>query len=220
MKYSHSTIIDPATYETQGLCDGIDLRKHEAGDLEEIGTLRAQEDWRRLVGPLARPYKGGLAPNFSFMTVSVPECLPERLEIISYANEFAFLHDGMCWIPLYLSFPFSSQSRWAISDKDCFIIDVIEVATKDIRDASNDEMLEAFEEGAQTGKIEGKGASGKRKIAAQILSEMVAIDPARAIVAVKSWATFVQHASGRQHHVHFNTLEDYIPYRCLDVGYM
>ncbi|KAI3326695.1 geranylgeranyl pyrophosphate synthase [Xylariaceae sp. AK1471] len=191
MEYKYSTIIDPRAYETQGLCDGIDLRRHLAADLEEVGTLRAQEDWRRLVGPVAKPYKGGLSSNFSFMTVSVPECIPERLEIISYANEFAFLHD-----------------------------DVIEVASKDIRDASNDEMLQAFEEGARTGKIEDNGASGKRIIAAQILGEMMAIDAERAIVAVKSWATFVEYASGRQHHVHFNTLEEYIPYRCLDVGYM
>ncbi|KAI0448819.1 geranylgeranyl pyrophosphate synthase [Xylaria acuta] len=191
MAYSYSTLVDPSTYETQGLCDDIDLRKHVAADLEEIGTLRAQEDWRRLVGPVAKPYKGGLNPNYSFMTVSVPECIPERLEIISYANEFAFLHD-----------------------------DVIEVASKDVRDASNDEMLQAFEEGAQTGKIEDNGASGKRKIAAQILKEMMEIDSERAMVAIKSWATFVEYASGRQHHVHFNTLEEYIPYRCLDVGYM
>ncbi|GAW23081.1 hypothetical protein ANO14919_126310 [Xylariales sp. No.14919] len=191
MTYSYSKVVDPSTYETQGLCDGIDLRKHVAADLEEIGTLRAQEDWRRLVGPVARPYKGGLNPGYSFMTVSVPECIPERLEIISYANEFAFLHD-----------------------------DVIEVASKDVRDASNDEMLQAFEEGAQTGKIEDQGASGKRKIAAQILKEMMEIDMEKAMVAIKSWATFVEYASGRQHHVHFNTLEEYIPYRCLDVGYM
>ncbi|KAI8623120.1 geranylgeranyl pyrophosphate synthase [Xylariaceae sp. FL1651] len=193
MEYKYSTIIDPATYETQGLCDGIHLRRHVAADLEEVGTLRAQEDWRRLVGPAAKPYKGGLNANFSFMTVSVPECIPERLEIISYANEFAFLHD-----------------------------DVIEVASKTVRDASNDEMLEAFEEGARTGKIENSGtsSSGKRIIAAQVLGEMMAIDPERAIVALKSWATFLEYASGRQHHLHFNTLEEYIPYRCLDVGYM
>jgi ophiobolin F synthase len=81
-------------------------------------------------------------------------------------------------------------------------------------------MLQAFEEGATTGVIGDKGASGKRKIAAQILGEMMAIDPERAMVAIKSWATFLEHASGRQHHIHFNTLEEYIPYRCLDVGYM
>jgi ophiobolin F synthase len=103
MPYQYSTIVDPSTYDTHGLCEGIDLRKHIAGDMEEIGTLRAQEDWRRLVGPVARPYKGGLNSNYSFMTVSVPECIPERLEIISYANEFAFLHDGMTRLALSLA---------------------------------------------------------------------------------------------------------------------
>jgi hypothetical protein len=39
-------------------------------------------------------YHGGLGPEFSFVRVTVPECLPERLEIISYANEYAFLYDG------------------------------------------------------------------------------------------------------------------------------
>jgi hypothetical protein len=93
MEYRYSTIVDPATYETEGLCDGISLRVHGYADLEDVGTIRAQEDWRKHIGPLEY-YRGGLGPKYSFMAVSVPECLPERLEIISYANEFAFLHDG------------------------------------------------------------------------------------------------------------------------------
>lgn len=40
-------------------------------------------------------YKGGLGEPFSFMCVTVPECLPESLEVISYANEYAFLYDGL-----------------------------------------------------------------------------------------------------------------------------
>ena len=67
-----------------------------AADLEEVGAFRVQEDWRRLVGPLEKPYKAGLGPDFSFITVAVPECLPDRLEIASYALEFGFIHDGMC----------------------------------------------------------------------------------------------------------------------------
>lgn len=66
-----------------------------AADLEEVGAFRAQEDWRRLVGPLEKPYRGGLGPDFSFITAAVPECLPDRLEITSYALEFGFIHDGM-----------------------------------------------------------------------------------------------------------------------------
>ena len=95
MAFKYSTPIDASKYDPDGLCEGIELRRHAAADLEEIGAFRVQEDWRRLVGPLEKPFRGGLAPNFSFITVAVPECLPERLEITSYALEFGFIHDGM-----------------------------------------------------------------------------------------------------------------------------
>jgi ophiobolin F synthase len=96
MDYKYSTIIDWSTYDKQGLCSGIDLRRHVAADLEEVGAFRVQQDWRRLVGALEKPCRGGLGPEFSFITVAVPECLPDRLEITSYALEFGFIHDGMC----------------------------------------------------------------------------------------------------------------------------
>lgn len=91
---------------------------------------------------------------------------------------------------------------------------------KNIHDASLDEMEQALEQGGQTGKIEVRGASGRRKLAAQILGEMMAIDPLRAMVVAKSWAAGVQHSSRRQEDTNFETLEEYIPYRSLDVGYM
>ena len=96
MEYKYSTIMDSSVYDKEGLCKGIDLRRHVAADLEEVGAFRCQEDWRRLVGPLEKPYRGGLSPDFSFITAAVPECLPDRLEITSYALEFGFIHDGMC----------------------------------------------------------------------------------------------------------------------------
>ena len=74
MHFQSSDLFDPSTYETEGLCDNIPLRS-------------------KLVGPLGF-YKGGLGPEYNFIQVTVPECLPERLEIIAYANEFAFLYDG------------------------------------------------------------------------------------------------------------------------------
>ena len=93
MEYKYSYIVDPSTYETHGLCDGIPLRCHFQPELEEIETLRCQENWREWVGPLGF-YKGGLGPRWNFMAITVPECLPERLGVIGYANELAFLHDG------------------------------------------------------------------------------------------------------------------------------
>ncbi|KAG7004607.1 hypothetical protein G7Y79_00024g055570 [Physcia stellaris] len=94
MEFRFSTVVDPATYETEGLCEGIPLRCHHNPEFEEIETLRCQEDWREYVGPLGF-YKGGLGPRWNFMAITVPECLPERLGVLGYANELAFLHDDV-----------------------------------------------------------------------------------------------------------------------------
>jgi len=93
MDFRYSEVIDPATYDAQGLCNGISLRMHKDHTRERTGAIRAQRDWTKLIGPVGH-YKGGLGTPYSFMRVTVPECQPERLEIISYANEFAFLYDG------------------------------------------------------------------------------------------------------------------------------
>lgn len=110
MADKYSTVVDSSKWDKEGLCKGIDLRIHVAGDLEEVGAFRAQEDYRRLVGPLEKPYRGGLGPELSFITCAVPECLPERMEITSYALEFGFIHDGMCESERYLT-KLSSRRR-------------------------------------------------------------------------------------------------------------
>lgn len=93
MEFQHSNVVDQATYRTEGLCDGIPLRLHNDSVKEIMGAIRAQRDWAKFVGPLGH-YNGGLGERYSFVSVTVPECCPERLKIISYANEFAFLYDG------------------------------------------------------------------------------------------------------------------------------
>lgn len=92
--HPYSELLDRTKYDVENLCEGIDLRRHLAGDLEDVGAFRAQEDWRRLVGPLENPYRGGLGPQFSFITIAVPDCLPDRLEVVSYGLELGFMHDG------------------------------------------------------------------------------------------------------------------------------
>ncbi|KAL8840164.1 MAG: hypothetical protein Q9176_004012 [Flavoplaca citrina] len=134
---------------------------------EDIGAIRAQQDWHKLVQPLS-DYKGGLAASFNFMSIAVPECIPERLEI---------------------------------------------------GDEENDAMLAALRQGAETGTIN-VNTSGKKEIQMQILKEMLALDHERALTSTKAWAKFVQLAAGRQNDVTFATLEEYIPYRILDVGEM
>lgn len=94
MRYQYSEAVERSSYRDDGLANGIQLRSHRDQHKEINGSLRAQHDWSRLVNPVF-DYHGGLADRFNFVSVTIPDCLPERLEIISYANEYAFLYDGM-----------------------------------------------------------------------------------------------------------------------------
>jgi hypothetical protein len=120
MEFKYSEVVDPSTYHTEGLCDGIDVRRNKYTFLEDRGAIRAHEDWHKHIAP-CRKYRGTLGPRFSFISVAVPECIPERLEVISYANEFAFLHDGT-WgenleFPFLLIYDFSfNLARLLVSD--------------------------------------------------------------------------------------------------------
>lgn len=118
MDFRYSTIVDPASYDAKGLCGNLAIRKHNYADLEEVGAFRAQEDWTRLVGPLGK-FRGGLAPLHSIMSITMPECEPERLEIISYADEFAFMYDG------------EPQLRYLAHFKTDLITDLVDNAQSD-----------------------------------------------------------------------------------------
>ena len=80
-------------------------------------------------------------------------------------------------------------------------------------------MLKAFQEGARSGTID-KLDSGKREMQAMILSTMMSLDRERALSAMEAWATFLEQGAGRQHHTRFHTLDEYLPYRAMDVGHM
>lgn len=187
MEFQYSGVFDPSRYETQGLCDGISLRRHKEPVKEIAGIRRAQEDWTNSVGPLGS-YQGGLNAECSFVQVTVPECLPERLEIISYANEFAFLYD-----------------------------DVMEKMDEDQGMGGNRQILDVFIEKSQKSGIESKDL-GAKKIQSQILSEMMAIDKERALIAMNSWSANVELTAGRERSAPFTTLEEYLPYRTIDAG--
>lgn len=93
MEFKYSTLRSELEYENHGLCEGIPLRVHKDVHIENAAIVRSQKDWNKLVGPITG-YKGGFCKEFSFVSGCIPEGLPERLDIISYANEFAFIYDG------------------------------------------------------------------------------------------------------------------------------
>ncbi|KAI1135782.1 fusicoccadiene synthase [Hypoxylon sp. FL0543] len=186
MEFKYSKEIDPDVYETEGLGYGIPLRMHKDQDEEIKGTLRAQRDWTKYVQPV-HGYHGNLGDPYSFLCVTVPECLPDRLELISYANEYAFLYDD--WME---TFDLKSDL------------------------AETTGFLDTFGAGALELKIDPKARPEKR-LQAQMLSEMMAKDPKRAITTMKAWARFVQSAA-KTRAAPFETLEEYMPARAVDAG--
>ncbi|KAK4222263.1 isoprenoid synthase domain-containing protein [Podospora fimiseda] len=192
MEFRYSEEIDTSLYETHGLCDGIPLRVHKDSFSEILGSLRAQRDWDRHVSPLYGGYNGNLGERFSFVRVTVPECLPERLETISYANEFAFLYDDE--------------------------METLDLKNVD-QGVAGAEMLEAFQ---GTGDMDCNprdlsSLRPEKRLQAQIFAEMIAIDPVRAKTSMKAWARFVQLASQTRLKP-FDTLQEYIPARVIDSG--
>ncbi|KAM7190054.1 Isoprenoid synthase domain containing protein [Naviculisporaceae sp. PSN 640] len=191
MDFVYSYPVDPTTYETHGLAEGIPVRVHRETYREAEGSLQAQRDWSEHVRPMPR-YHGGLGDKFNLMSVSIPECLPERLEIISYANEFAFLYDD------------------AMEE----LLDDQEGRPENQR---NDSLIAMFREGVMNAETEGQ-CRPEKLLQAKILKEMMAIDKPRAVTAMKAWASFVQLASQTRAQTIFSSLNEYIPARVVDVG--
>ncbi|GAP91440.1 putative fusicoccadiene synthase [Rosellinia necatrix] len=174
-------------YDPRGLAEGISLRIHKDKHLEVKGARRAQQDWSKYVCKI-EGYHGGLGDYITFISATVPECLPSRLETISYANEFAFLYDDKME-----SFDLKK--------------DLATEASK---------MLDAFGDGALDRRVTARSGPEKR-LQVKMLSEMMALDPVRAETSMKAWARFVQLAS-RTRSSPFETLEKYIPARVIDAG--
>lgn len=80
-------------------------------------------------------------------------------------------------------------------------------------------ILEVFDDSSEKEGIKSKH-SEKEKIISQILAEMAAIDPERASISMKSWITYVRLAASHPRSIPFATLEEYLPYRIIDVGEM
>ncbi|KAJ5624352.1 isoprenoid synthase domain-containing protein [Penicillium lagena] len=77
-----------------GFCHHYALRRHKHEQNANEGSFRCRDDWRKYIGPIERwgscnPYDG------HFATVVLPLCKPERLALVSYIFEYAFLYDNV-----------------------------------------------------------------------------------------------------------------------------
>ncbi|CAJ2510072.1 Uu.00g059720.m01.CDS01 [Anthostomella pinea] len=96
MEFHYSQVVDPPAWNSQGLCDGLPLREHLNPELEVAGVNRLRDDWEKFVGPIPPgSNRGCLGSPHHMCSFAIPECLPERLELVAYIMEFGFLHDDL-----------------------------------------------------------------------------------------------------------------------------
>ncbi|KAM7213323.1 Isoprenoid synthase domain containing protein [Rhypophila decipiens] len=126
------------------------------------------------------------------MRVAMPECLPERLEIVSYANEFAFLYD------------------------DAMEAHLDGHNTQD-PGPKHKSFFNMFRDGVMDRPTDANWRPEKH-LQARVWNEMMAIDRPRAIKALAGWAMSVHLGSEDRARTNFKSLEDYIPTRVVDFG--
>jgi len=101
MEYRYSHLVEPSSDEAaalENLAGGLlPIRVHRDAKLANRAAFRAQKDWKRLLGfPLSTPEGEGcgtVGPRYNFLSVLVPEMLPDRLELCAYVLEILFFMD-------------------------------------------------------------------------------------------------------------------------------
>ncbi|KAK4459663.1 isoprenoid synthase domain-containing protein [Cladorrhinum samala] len=140
---------------------------------------------------------------YNIVSTLFPETKPERVEVLSYFNEFVGLHD-----------------------------DVVEEVQQSLGDAQNDEARNTCLNYASAPAAGGRGgaltersskkqkrdAAGREKMIASVAERMEKIDPGPAAVALRLWAEWFDQGSGRRFYTRFASLDEYLEYRVLDVG--
>ncbi|KAK3393827.1 isoprenoid synthase domain-containing protein [Podospora didyma] len=200
MEFKYSSVLVLPESETQGLHQGIPIRVHKNRELEDYGSIRAQEDWSKAVKPLGF-YKGGLGPRMGFISAIVPECLPDRLEYVSYANEFEFIYDDMVdvW----------NDAEIAAEGDGRLQVFKLWTAAANSTSAGDAKLL-----------ISQNHSSPIMNLQANMIRHALEIDREAALWTIKLWAGYVEQGAGRQNHASFDTFEDYIEYRYHDIGTM
>jgi hypothetical protein len=205
METENSTPVDPSSYESMGLFEDLPVRMSKHEQLANKGCLQAKEDWKRHVGPV-QGFTGCLG-KYNAIAVAVPECLPGRIEAMAYANEIAFLHDGIV---------ISGQGldQWSLTDT---LLDILDTASSKVSDVLNADVVDTLSATLDAGAHTQPSHTGIHQVQAKIMLDMMSIDRVRAEVFFEYWRRLAK-AQSDTRHLEFKTIAEYLPHRLIDVG--
>ncbi|KAL2129754.1 hypothetical protein VTI74DRAFT_7344 [Chaetomium olivicolor] len=193
MEYHNSLLADPSTYSSDmdGLCTAIPVRIHCNPELADRGALRAQKDWKQIFGSLPAHHSGTLGPEYNFVSTCFPETLPDRLELVAYIIEVAFLLDDMidsAQSPMAVTAPYMTS------------------------------FLQAEQLIMMGGKVDEKTLSLTTKMAVELGQAMMALDPNGAKVFFRSFETWAKKFMRGKSVEEIANFDDYLKHRAVNVS--
>lgn len=125
----------------------------------------------------------------------MPECLPDGLAIVTYANEFSFLNDDVF------------ENAEETEGQETLTEVLSGFALQNEHSTNNDDAVPKL------------SINNIKKIQTWMVSEILRINPDRELVALKLWQEFLQGGGGGDcSRAQYFRLADYIEYRNEDFG--
>ena len=96
--YPHSDPVDPLTLEANGCVTTLPVRCSKYQDLANSTSQTFFLEWNNagIKGDLRR---SSFDPNGHAFSLSIPECLPERVEVGTRLYDVGFYNDGLMPVP-------------------------------------------------------------------------------------------------------------------------
>lgn len=189
MELRHSFAVDASEFDGDGLFEGVPLRASKYQVLSDMAIIRADQDWREHVGPLPTVYRGSLHRRYNATAATVPECLPDRIEVVAYMIELGYLFDDRA------EQSGTAESAGLVSE----LKNTLQVLTGSSRTSSD------------------LGPPGFGRLLMQVLKEMYDIDADRALFLFRVYSRFAENGAGAGKG-DFTDLTTLLKFRIEDIG--
>ena len=95
MQHVYSREYDAESASRQGCWSILPLRIHKGERIANDASYEFIADWEKVAGKVEGVDDTiCLCPGGHFVALTIPECLPERLRIVTRLSDFSYVYDG------------------------------------------------------------------------------------------------------------------------------
>ncbi len=92
----YCTALPPAQVCQSKAFTTLPVRQNNRNDIADAGSLAFITDWALVMQDgREKTHHGAISKTGNLTSFLWPECMPERLGLLSYFNEIGHMHDGM-----------------------------------------------------------------------------------------------------------------------------